>query len=163
MVDTPEPPLPVDLASLLGQASHALTARVGAELVDLGISARDYAVLSRAAQVERTQVEVAELTGLDKTTMVVTLDGLEKAGLAHRRVLPSDRRARVVEVTPEGLVVLEKAHVVVDHLYQEVLGSLDPATAQGFLGCLSTLTAGVLAEPHAGSTPRRRQVSAPPP
>ncbi len=160
MAHSPEPP-PVDLASLLGQASSALTARVGAELADLGISARDYAVLSRAAQEERTQVEVAELAGLDKTTMVVTLDALEQAGLARRRVLPTDRRARVVEVTPAGQAVLERAHVVVARVYGEVLGVLDPDTAHAFVGCLSRLTTGVLAPPHPTTAPRRRQV--PPP
>ena len=40
----------------------------------------------KAAEDERTQNEIAELAGLDKTTMVVTLDRLEQAGLVQRRV-----------------------------------------------------------------------------
>ncbi|MEK8105286.1 MarR family winged helix-turn-helix transcriptional regulator [Micromonospora sp. M12] len=39
---------------------------------------------------------------MDKTTMVVTLDQLERAGLAERRPVPTDRRARLVAVTPAG-------------------------------------------------------------
>ena len=42
------------------------------------------------------------MVGLDKTTMVVTLDELEAAGLAERRPSPTDRRARVIAVTKAG-------------------------------------------------------------
>lgn len=52
---------------------------------------------------------------------------------------------------------------MVGRVYGDVLAALDPAHAQGFLGCLSTLTAGVLGPPHVGTIPRRRPVPAPPP
>ena len=51
---------------------------------------------------EYTQTELARIVGLDKTTMVVTLDELEAAGLAERRPSATDRRARVVAVTKAG-------------------------------------------------------------
>jgi len=47
-------------------------------------------------EAERTQIQIAELAYLDKTTMVVTVDALEKAGLAQRRQSSTDRRARIV-------------------------------------------------------------------
>ena len=51
---------------------------------------------------EFTQTEIARMVGLDKTTMVVTVDELEAAGLAERRPSSTDRRARVIEVTKDG-------------------------------------------------------------
>ena len=51
---------------------------------------------------ELTQTELKQLTGLDKTTMVVLLDELEEDGLAERRPSAADRRARIIAVTKNG-------------------------------------------------------------
>ena len=40
-------------------------------------------------QGEYTQTELVRMVGLDKTTMVVTLDQLEAEGLAERRPSPA--------------------------------------------------------------------------
>ena len=66
----------------------------------------------------------AEEALLDKTTMVTTLDGLERAGLARRVPSPTDRRARLVETTAQGEALVEKAATVIQGLYDEVLGVL---------------------------------------
>ena len=147
----------VDLSFLLNQASYALAARMGVALADLGISVREYCVLMKAAEGERTQNVVAELAALDKTTMVVTLDALEKAGLAERRVSSSDRRARVVGITPKGRKVLARAYGVVSRVYDEALSDLDTTDVGAFLGGLTTITSGVLATPSHTAPQRRRQ------
>ena len=68
----------------------------------LGVSARGYHVLRAALEGEHTQTELADTVGLDKTTMVVVIDELERAGLAERRLAPHDRRARMIAVTAAG-------------------------------------------------------------
>ena len=88
----PRPPAPLetvqsptgDLCWLLSRASWILTTEMTAALEDLGISPRAHCVLSTAMSGEHTQTEVAKAVGLDKTTMVVTLDELEsrRAGRA---------------------------------------------------------------------------------
>ena len=54
------------------------------------------------------------MIGLDKTTMVVTVDELERAGLAERQASSTDRRARIIKVTPAGrrcrTSYMKKAH-----------------------------------------------------
>ncbi|MGW4798224.1 MarR family transcriptional regulator [Nonomuraea sp. NPDC004297] len=40
---------------------------------------------------------------VDKSKLVLILDELEDDGLVRRRPDPADRRARIIEVTPEGL------------------------------------------------------------
>jgi len=67
-----------------------------------GISPRAHSVLATAMTGEYTQTEIARMVGLDKTTMVVTIDDLEAAGLAERRPSQTDRRARVIAVTKAG-------------------------------------------------------------
>ena len=97
-IDAPQAPAPLasDLCWLLSRASHGLTTEFTAALEDVGISPRQHAVLTTAMTGELTQTEIARMVGLDKTTMVVTVDELEKAGLAERRPSSSDRRARVI-------------------------------------------------------------------
>ena len=46
-------------------------------------------MLSTARTGEFTQKELADMVGLDKTTMVVTVDALEAAGLAERVPSPT--------------------------------------------------------------------------
>jgi MarR family transcriptional regulator, transcriptional regulator for hemolysin len=92
-------PLAANLGWLLSQASHVLKTELTAALEQLGVSPRAHHVLQTAMGDEYTQTELARIVGLDKTTMVDTLDELEAAGLAERRPSATDRRARVVAVT----------------------------------------------------------------
>jgi MarR family transcriptional regulator for hemolysin len=148
-----------DLSYLFDKASQALSARMGDALAELEITPRGYCVLSKAAPGELTQGELAELALLDKTTMVVTLDHLEDAGLARRTASATDRRARIVQTTDEGRQVVEKARRVIEGLYDEVLGVLPDAQRTVLLDALVALVGagGPLADvepnPHA---PRRR-------
>ena len=73
-----------------------------AALEDLGLPPRSHTVLVTAMTGAYTQTELARIIGLDKTTMVVTVDELEAAGLAERQPSKTDRRARVIAVTPAG-------------------------------------------------------------
>jgi MarR family transcriptional regulator for hemolysin len=146
-----------DLSFLLNQSAYAFAAQLGQALSDLGLSVREYCVLMKAAEEERTQNVVAELASLDKTTMVTTLDALERAGLAERKVSSSDRRARVVAVTLKGRKLLERAHVVVEAAVADSLSALDPTTRATFVEALTTLTEGPWATPSHTAPQRRRQ------
>src|SRR3954464_14886799 len=124
-----------DLSFLVDKASESLAVRMTAALADLGLTARQYCVLDKAWAGDRTQGQIAEEALLDKTTMVTTLDGLERAGLARRIPSPTDRRARLVATTDAGEapvqqgaagVRVEKAAAVIQDLYDEVLIALGP-------------------------------------
>ena len=115
---------PVDLMMLLNEASHALTTELAAGLAGIGITPREHCVLSKAARGDMTQREIAAQAGIDKTTMVVTVDQLERAGLAERRPAPTDRRARIVAITSDGREVLARADAAVAGIYDDVLGAL---------------------------------------
>src|SRR4051794_13149615 len=103
-----------DLAFLLAQASHALSTELTAGLTRLGISPRAHCVLSTAMADDLTQTQLAERCALDKTTMVVTMDELERAGYAERRACAEDRRARLISVTEAGVQVVARASEIVD-------------------------------------------------
>jgi MarR family transcriptional regulator, transcriptional regulator for hemolysin len=149
-----------DLSYLFDKASQALAARMGTVLGERGMNVRDYCVLAKAASGERTQGELAELALLDKTTMVVTLDHLEKAGLARRTPSPVDRRARIVRTTEAGDAALAEANGLIRDLYAEVLGVLSPEQRAVLLDALLRLVthdgplSAVEPNPHA---PRRKR------
>src|SRR4029077_8276392 len=65
-----------NLGWLLTQAHFNPVGEGGAALEPLGVSNRGYHVLATARTGEYTQKELAERIGLDKTTIVVTVDEL---------------------------------------------------------------------------------------
>ena len=161
-LEAPAPgPLAANLAWLLSQASYALATELTAALEDLGISPRSHCVLSTAMTGELTQTELAQAVGLDKTTMVVTIDELEKAGLAERRPSKTDRRARVIGVTKAGQRKVAQAAEVVERVQADVLGTLPAKERQAFVEALSGLVCNRLSTPaECQHSPRRRAARA---
>jgi len=141
---------------LLTQAHYALATELAAALEPLGLTPRGHAVLGAALTGGHTQKQLADLVGLDKTTMVATLDELERAGFARRVPSQSDRRAHVVEVTPEGRKKATAASKIVKRLDAEVLGALGEETSGEFVATLGRLVRERLAEPVACKGVRRR-------
>ena len=154
-----EPPtcLTSDLGWLLSRISHALTTESTAALEDSGISPRGHSVLAAAMTGEYAQTELARMVGLDKTTMVVTVDDLEAQGLVERRPSKSDRRARLIKVTREGRRKVEVADGVLDRVREDVLAALPADERAVFLRALGRLACGRLAEPVPCTQPVRRR------
>src|SRR6266567_5607478 len=143
---------------LLTQAHYALGTELATAFEPLGITPRGHSVLAAAIGGGLTQKELAELIGLDKTTMVVTLDELEAAGLAKRVASAVDRRARVVEVTPAGRAKVEAADEIVTRVQADVLDSLgDAGAGEALLDTLGRLVRTRLAERAACKGFRRRE------
>jgi MarR family transcriptional regulator, transcriptional regulator for hemolysin len=145
-----------DLSYLLDHTSHVLRSQMSAALAEAGLTARMHCVLVHALEEERTQIQLAEIGDMDKTTMVVTVDALEKAGLAERRPSSRDRRARIIAVTEEGSRVAERSQKIVDRVHEEALAALPEKDRQAFLRALSHLIAGHLATPAENPHPVRR-------
>lgn len=147
-----------DLLLLLSQTSHALNTELTAGLARIGFSPRGYCVLSAALDGGLTQNRLAERCALDKTTMVVTLDELEGAGLAERRASSADRRARIIAVTPAGERKVAAARAIVAGVYGDVLAALPAAERGAFVSALNRLVNGRLSTPVACERPVRRRV-----
>jgi DNA-binding MarR family transcriptional regulator len=146
-----------NLAWLLYRAHWALAAELGAALEPIGLSARGYHVLHAALSGEHTQTELAEMVGLDKTTMVVAVDELERTGLAERHLSPDDRRARIIVVTVAGRRKVAEAEKVKERVQAEVLGELSTREGTALMDSLSKLVEGRLAEQVECTPPLRRR------
>ncbi len=146
-----------NLCWLLARASQSLTGQLTEGMADLGTSPRAHCVLATAMTGEYTQTALAQAVGLDKTTMVVTLDELEAAGLAERRPAAGDRRARIVAVTKAGERKVAQGKQIVAKIQAQVLASLPARERDQFVAALARLVGDRLAEPAAcGASVRRR-------
>jgi MarR family transcriptional regulator, transcriptional regulator for hemolysin len=145
-----------DISFLLAHASHVLATRMTEALQEIGLTPRGQCVLMHALPGELTQIELARVADLDKTTMVVVLDELEDAGYAERVPSPADRRARIVRVTQRGRQITTAGRDIADRVHQEVLDALPPGQRRVFIDALTTLVGDYLAEPVDCDRPVRR-------
>ena len=145
-----------DLSYLLAHTSHVLATQLSAALAGLGITPRGYGVLFHAMQAERTQIQLAEIADLDKTTMVGTVDELERAGLAERRPSGTDRRARIIVVTEAGRKAAAEGTRIADGVHRAVLDALPQAEREVLVSALTRLAAGYLSIPAGTGRPVRR-------
>ena len=129
----------MDVSRLLNEAGHVLSNRLAAALAEVGLTPRMQCVLVHALEEERTQIQLATLAGVDKTTMVSTVDELEKRGLAERRPAATDRRARIIAVTERGRRAAQEGQRIVDRVHGQALGAFDPANRAAFVEVLSEL------------------------
>jgi DNA-binding MarR family transcriptional regulator len=145
-----------DLSFLLDHTSHVLRSKMSAALAEIGLTARMHCVLVHALAEERTQIQLAEIGDMDKTTMVVTVDALEEAGLAERRPSSTDRRARIIAVTDEGARVAEQSQKIVDGVHRDTLATLPAKDRDALLRALKHLVGDGLATPVEAPRAARR-------
>ncbi|MGH8969955.1 MAG: MarR family winged helix-turn-helix transcriptional regulator [Actinomycetes bacterium] len=119
----------------------ALHARVEGELARAlqrrhGIGLSEYRALDRLAAAEDGELrmqELAELIGLNQSSVSRLVVRLESAGLTRRTLCPDDRRGVYTVITEEGRARLAGAHPT----YEETLrSSLDQAASDHQLGDL---------------------------
>ncbi len=147
----------IDLAMLLDLAGRGLQTELTARLAAVGLTVREQCVLSKAATGEFSQIQLAQMAQMDKTTMVTTVDRLEAAGLAKRRPSAADRRARIIAVTDAGARKAEQGNEIITRTYQDVLGALPEDEREPFVGALIRLVGDVLANPAECEHPPRRR------
>ncbi|MEU7902354.1 MarR family winged helix-turn-helix transcriptional regulator [Actinoplanes sp. NPDC049118] len=145
-----------DITGLLNMAGHALSNRLAAALADVDLTPRMQCVLLHALEEERTQIQLAALSDLDKTTMVGTVDELERRGLAERRPSATDRRARIIAVTDAGRAAALEGQRIVDRVHAEALAALPEQAREDFVAALVRLVDGG-AEPGPRPVRRARQ------
>ena len=141
LVIDPEAARP-DLAATLHPLTQALLEAELPVLAAHGLSMWGYVVLSAldGGQV-RTQAALAEQISADKTRIITTLDRLQASGLISREPDPSDRRVRLLNITPAGRTVRASAQAEIQANEEHLLALLSPADRAAFLRALRTLAA----------------------
>ena len=76
---------------------------------------------------------MAATISFDRATMGGVIDRLESKGLVQRRVSPQDRRARLLDLTPEGHRLLSECRPLVEALQADILAPLSAQEKLTFL------------------------------
>jgi DNA-binding MarR family transcriptional regulator len=87
------------------------------------------------------QRTLAASIGFDTSTIGGVVDRLEARGWVKRQVSPEDRRARLLQVTPEGKQLLQELSASVLSTQERILAPLPEAERQEFLRMLKVLVA----------------------
>jgi DNA-binding MarR family transcriptional regulator len=104
-------PLPDFIASttipLLSKANDLFNAILESAVEPFGLRSKDFIVLTAIESMgPQSQQQLARTHGIDRTTMVSVVDGLERLGLVQRARNPDDRRKYAIGLTTEGQALL---------------------------------------------------------
>ena len=137
------PQLGARLSYLLKRAFLELEDLHGQYLVSSGVNARELAVLLLLHSHEpESQQHAAGRLGVDRTTMVGLLDGLEGKGLVARQADAGDRRRNVVVLTAAGVRTLATATAASDEAERRLLEGLSDEEALRLRDLLSRVAVG---------------------
>lgn len=118
------------LGYLLKHAQRCFADLTSTAFAPLGIRPHEWAALNCLdEQHGLSQREVADLLGVDRTTMVAVVDELEHKRLVERRPQADDRRKNTISVTPSGRKVMRHGARLVDDCEQRFLAALDESSA----------------------------------
>jgi MarR family 2-MHQ and catechol resistance regulon transcriptional repressor len=95
---------------VLARCHHALSQIAERSIEDAGLCLTDFAALE--ALLHKGPLTITEIQSkvlLASGSMTAAVDRLEKKGLVKRSPAPRDRRAKVLELTPDGKRVVQTA------------------------------------------------------
>lgn len=96
------------------------------------------------------QAALADLMYVEPMTLVGYLDSLEKAGLVTRRADPKDKRAKLVDVTPEADPLLERISAALQAVRAQALEDMPDADRSQLESLLQDMKDNLLAEADKG-------------
>lgn len=135
MIDGERPPPQLAQYSgfLLNWVAARSRMRFAAALAEAGLHLREFAALNIvAARPGLTQHDLAAAAEIDASTLVATLDELERRGLAERRILAEDRRKRAIHLTAEGEAALAGGRRLAREIGDELFGRLTTSERKQF-------------------------------
>ena len=85
------------------------------------------------------QSALAAEFGFAPRSITDLVDGLEREGLAERLADPSDKRARLVQITESGVTALETALKIKTDLFEDIFSALDSDARTQLYSLLQTI------------------------
>jgi DNA-binding MarR family transcriptional regulator len=123
---------------LIARAHRMMFDRATAALEPLGLTPRDFGVLSALAAAQPcSQQQLAAILGVSAPAVLAFVDELESAGLVSRRRNAADRRAYDLTLTERGRLVLQKARSVAMELQAGIAKTLGPGADRDLRDLLS--------------------------
>lgn len=116
---------------------------IDAQLATVGLSDATWVPLVhlKATGGGVTQKDLAALVGVDGSSLVRVLDILARHGLIERRRDKSDKRAKLIHLTPEGEERVGEIRRELAEAEEAILSKLSDGEIASMLGCFETIDA----------------------
>jgi DNA-binding MarR family transcriptional regulator len=115
------------LGFLLSRSHAKLKNNLNNALKPYSVTVEQWAILSRLWEQDGiSQKDLSEKSLKDQPTITRILDKLEKRGLIHREIDPSDRRAFLICLTTEGLELRQPLTKLAASTLEQSLKNLSP-------------------------------------
>lgn len=112
---------------LLSRMGMVASKQFAEQIEQIGLTPRMWGALNVLdAEGTITQQALGKSTGIDPSSMVATIDDLEKAGLVERQIHPTDRRAYALHLTDEGRETLAQGRRLAKGAQERLLAALEP-------------------------------------
>lgn len=143
---------------LLSRAAASGQRQFAERLAQLGLTPRTWGVMNVLdAEGPATQHTIGRLTGTDPSSMVATIDELEKHGWVQRRPHPTDRRAYELHITDTGHETLRRGRKLAAQAQADLLSPLSESEREQLHDMLRRIVE------HVGSAPPWVRPEQPPP
>lgn len=141
MGDLPTRPVDERFSKALHFSARAWRQLLDKRLKHLGIGQSGWMTIAMIAKAEEplSQRALAGLVDVEGPSMVAMLDRLERDGLVVRVPSPTDRRVKLVQLTPAGSKVYEEVHREGGALRASMLDGFDPLALANATELLETL------------------------
>ncbi len=114
--------------------------------VGVDLTLRQFALIAAVAEQNgRTQTDLVQATGIDRSTLADMIGRMEDRGFLQRDKAAEDKRAKTVSLTAAGKTALAKAVPAADAADAALLAVLDRTQRTTLLTHLSALTAALAA------------------
>jgi DNA-binding MarR family transcriptional regulator len=147
--------------SFLAFRFHQLCLGIMAEvLAPDGLKTTDYGALTMLdAEPGLDQQSLAARLGIDKVSAGQLIDRLERDGFVNRSLHPTDRRARVLHLTPEGLTLRRRIQPAALAAQDRILAPLREEDRQPLINSLTRIVEGhgAYARPGNGRSPASKR------
>lgn len=151
-LETAHPNPQASTGLMLWRVTNSWQREIRAALAPFGLTHVQFVLLAVLASLDGeaavTQRDLAERAVTDPMMTSQVLRTLEEKGLVERRQHPTDRRARVLSITQEGLLLVNRANAVVEATDRDHFAPLGHSGGD-FTGHLVTLSAAADTAPKA--------------
>ncbi len=131
---------PEQIFYLILQISRRRDHALAVALQPLGISVSKWRALSVIRRLKSCPMnDLSQLSAVDRTTLTRTVDQMVAEGLVRRTATPSDRRRVLLELTPAGADMIQRALEINRGVNAEMLKAVPQAQREIALGVLQSI------------------------
>ncbi len=129
------------LIYLITRVQHCLMAYLKKELTAEGINITPVqaGILFLLRKSAHTMTELSRILSIDNSAITGLVDRLEKSSLAKRTANPNDRRAYLIRITDKGKNEIDRAHVIIKKVNEEIKSGFSGDEVETFKKVLNSL------------------------